>query len=140
MPNGLSFEVAPVAAGAAPVSLPLLLPAQDASVPTRGPVRATASVPRMKLRRSKAFFSVLISCSYLSGVVVVVSGVPAKPVAVLVLEAVVVLVASGDVGGQVDGRSAAGRRQSLGGPDGEQLRDEGRGHRRHGAGRDVAGE
>src|SRR6478735_7257437 len=130
MPNGLSFEVAPVAAGAAPVSLPLLLPAQDASVPTRGPVRATASVPRMKLRRSKAFFSVVVSCSYISGVVVV-SGVPAKPVAVLVLEAVVVLVASGDVGGQVDGRSAAGRRQSLGGPDGEQLRDEGGGHGRH---------
>src|SRR4051795_4327049 len=70
MPNGLSFDVAPVGAGAAPVLLLLLLPAQDARVPTRGPVSATARAPRMNLRRSKALFSVLISCSNLSGVVV----------------------------------------------------------------------
>ena len=75
-------------------------------------------------------------CSYLSWVGV--SGVPTESVAVAVFEAVVVLVAAGDVGGEVDGRGRAGCRQPTGGADGEQLRDEGCGHRGDRADRDVS--
>src|SRR3954447_6006789 len=66
------------------------------------------------------------------------SGMASQPCAVLLREPVVVVVAGGNVGGEVDGRNRARGSDALRYADREELRDEGGRHRGDGPDADVA--
>src|SRR4051812_30568618 len=102
MPKGLSALFGP------PVDLlPLsssLLPAQAASAPASGAMAAAASAPLTMVRRSRVLVVFTVRVPFVRWCI---SGVAPQPVAVGVLEAVVVLVPVGDVGREVDRRDLA---------------------------------
>src|SRR4051795_8173444 len=105
MPNGFFALTLPPAFLSFPESLSP--PAHAASVPLNGMTAAVASAPFMKLRRSTAFFSVVMVPAFRGEALEEQSGRTTDSPGVPGFEAAVVLVPAGDVGRQVDRRSLA---------------------------------